>query len=145
MPRKDYAAQLEYNREWARKNYAKKAAAREQVAENQKTRRANRREYLAERLGDCCVKCGCKDNLEYDHINPGLKQSNTSILAIGADKLESEIANTQVLCKDCHKERSRLQRRAAYKHFFSLPLEQQEELMGEVKGCTGFTPRLVVE
>ena len=67
--------------------------------------------------------------LEIDHINPGLKKNRISPLSQGISKTICELDNLQLLCKSCHKERSKHQRNAAWNLFKSLPLEKQEKLI----------------
>jgi len=86
--------------------------------------------YIAEQLGSSCCKCGSKDRLELDHINPKLYHDkkrrgfNTSMKVFEQTK-----DNLQILCYDCHKKRSRAQQKAAWELFINLPLDEQERLM----------------
>ena len=95
---------------------------------NEKGREA-RRKFLLESLGSSCVKCGATEDLEFDHINPTLKNSRQSFLSMGILTLEKEIDNIQVLCHTCHKTKSTAQKKAAWKLFTDLPLEAQEALI----------------
>lgn len=61
-----------------------------------------RAEWLADK---CCVKCGSKDKLHVDHIDPRTKVSHR-IWSWSAPRRAEELAKCQVLCKDCHKEKS---------------------------------------
>jgi 5-methylcytosine-specific restriction endonuclease McrA len=96
-----------------------------------KEKREKRRELIYEALGNQCVECGSKSNLEIDHINPGLKQSRVSPLSQGFSKTINELENLQLLCKFCHTKRTQHQRNAAWNLFKSLPLEQQNILIEE--------------
>lgn len=64
---------------------------------------------IFEKLGDSCVVCGSKSNLEIDHID----ESNKSFGVLGnwsiKDKeiLQIELEKCQLLCKACHKEKTR--------------------------------------
>jgi hypothetical protein len=61
---------------------------------------------LIEMLGDCCVRCGSTEDLEFDHIDPA-----TKCFAIGAglskawDVLVAEALKCQLLCPPCHREK----------------------------------------
>ena len=87
--------------------------------------RAERKQWLLENVSNRCEFCGSTDNLEFDHINPGLKENRVSFLAKGITTLEAQKDNIRVLCHSCHHEHSRAQRKAAFHVFFSLPLEEQ--------------------
>ena len=86
--------------------------------------------YIAEHLGSSCCKCGSKDRLELDHINPLLYHDkkrrgfNTSMKVFNETK-----HNLQILCHKCHKERSIAQQKASWDLFINLPLDEQERLM----------------
>ena len=49
----------------------------------------------------CCVRCGSKERLELDHIDPKLKVSH-NIWSWSEARQAEEIAKCQVLCHDCH-------------------------------------------
>ena len=55
-----------------------------------------RRTPLLEKFGYKCAKCDCKENLEVDHIKPCFSHPE---LAFDED-------NVQILCKECHREKS---------------------------------------
>ena len=55
-----------------------------------------RRTPLLEKFGYKCAKCDCKENLEVDHIKPCFSHPE---LAFNED-------NVQILCKECHREKS---------------------------------------
>ena len=125
MAYKSKEDQLAKQRELYRKNPDKYKA-------RNKLKREKRREQILESLGGCCVKCGSTTSLEIDHINPGLKSGRQSILSYGMPRAMSEIDNLQLLCNTCHKVKSDAQRKAAYKFFFSQPLEKQEQLILDI-------------
>lgn len=49
-----------------------------------------------------CVKCGSKERLELDHIDPSTKISH-NIWSWSEIRRSEELAKCQVLCYDCHK------------------------------------------
>lgn len=69
--------------------------------------RAKRREAAKKKLGDVCSVCGSDQNLEFDHIDRTTKiDSIANLLTNSKDTLKSELDKCQLLCKDCHQEKS---------------------------------------
>ena len=126
MAYKNKEDQLAKQRECYRRNPHKRL-------QEQKEKREKRRQVIFETLGGCCVQCGSTTSLEIDHINPLHKKSRQSVLSQGLSKTMTELDNLQLLCKVCHKVKSDAQRVAAYKLFFSLPLQEQEKLISQVQ------------
>lgn len=92
--------------------------------------RERKREYIYEQLGySCCKMCGCKTNLEFDHINPSLKTTQRFLPTLSYSRLDEELSNIQLLCRDCHRERSDAQQDAAWELFSKLSTSEQEELV----------------
>lgn len=77
---------------------------REYVAKRYKRLRS---EWI-ERLGGSCAACGSRDNLEFDHIDASQKKYNIGkILSTHSkQKVEEEMARCQLLCKECHLEKT---------------------------------------
>ena len=67
--------------------------------------------FLEERDGsEGCVKCGSKQQLELDHINPEDKEWNPKRSMSSkklSEKFWKEIDKCQLLCYDCHKEKTK--------------------------------------
>lgn len=85
MPLKTKEEQTEYQRQWM----------------NQ------RRQDWIDSQGGCCVECGSADQLEVDHIDPALKTMKPSSLWSRRQEIrDAELANCQVLCYDCHLEKT---------------------------------------
>lgn len=81
MPYADKEKQREYQRQWM----------------------ANRRaEFFT---GKACVQCDSTDRLELDHIDRQVKVSH-NIWSWSRERREAEIAKCQVLCHDCHREKT---------------------------------------
>ena len=61
------------------------------------------------RLGGKCNKCGSKDNLQFDHIDPSTKSFAIAkyIASCFEKKFEEEIIKCQLLCEECHKKKTR--------------------------------------
>ncbi len=64
------------------------------------------RKYIIETLGGCCKKCGFKDydcSLDVHHLNPSTKDKNfNSIRGWDKKRIDKEIMNCILLCKNCH-------------------------------------------
>lgn len=75
-----------------------------------KERYERRRSEWIETLGGVCVECGTNERLEFDHIDPLSKEySVAKILSGGSEaKVATEMAKCQLLCHDCHKDKSRV-------------------------------------
>lgn len=95
MPIKDKQARLEYQREW--------------VAER-------RKRFFADKS---CVECGSTDRLELDHIDRTTKISNR-IWSWREDRRLAEISKCQILCHDCHKEKSSLESQQQLSYAYRL-------------------------
>ena len=151
MPYKDKAKAREQKRRWREQNpdkvkeisrrwyerngYTKlDTRTKEQHAAKNKKARESRIQLLHEHLGDKCVNCGSKDNLEFDHIDPSLKASKTPPQAMGISTIKNELPNLQVLCHDCHKIKSNAQKHAAWWLLCQLSLDEQTELMQQFEG-----------
>lgn len=81
MPHKDPEIRRAYHRNWVRKRKA---------------------EWF---LGKTCVRCGSVRNLELDHIER-LTKVSTSVFSWSAAARDAELAKCQVLCRDCHRQKS---------------------------------------
>lgn len=67
-----------------------------------------RRAEAIEHLGGKCARCGTTDQLEVDHINPADKTHNIAkVWSYSKEKFWAEIAKCQVLCTECHKNKTR--------------------------------------
>ena len=64
-----------------------------------------------EKLGGECVKCGVKERLQFDHIYPKNKSFEITRRLLMGDrkKFEEELDKCQLLCYDCHREKTREQ------------------------------------
>ncbi len=68
-----------------------------------------RRLEFIEYLGGACVRCGTDQGLEFDHINRFSKSFNIAkrMVSMNYEELKLEIDKCQLLCKECHLEKSR--------------------------------------
>lgn len=67
------------------------------------TDKKKRRADAITSLGGKCVKCGTDKHLQFDHIDPSLKEMNISkALASTNEILKRELAKYQLLCYGCH-------------------------------------------
>lgn len=59
-------------------------------------------------LGEECSKCQSKDKLQIDHIDHATKEFDISKnWAISWERLTPELDKCQLLCKDCHLDKSK--------------------------------------
>lgn len=73
-----------------------------------KNRYHTKREELKKRLGGKCVECGSVKDLHFDHKDKKKKTINLSDVHFVKDELiEKELKNIQLLCNNCHKEKTR--------------------------------------
>lgn len=73
----------------------------------QRERSAARRAAWVDANGPC-VQCGSTENLEVDHIDPAEKEAAVGALwARSAEVRAAELAKCQVLCRSCHREKTR--------------------------------------
>lgn len=82
--------------------------------------RKYKREWVARRRaqffsGKACVKCGSNHRLELDHIDPSLKESH-NIWSWSQKRRDEEIAKCQILCHDCHSEKTIAYNSRPYTH-----------------------------
>jgi len=71
--------------------------------------RRKRKKELIDLLGGKCVMCGSKNNLEFDHIDKSKKEHKiTRILEYSMDRIMQELNKCQLLCKECHLEKTSL-------------------------------------
>ncbi len=74
--------------------------------------RERTRAWAMELLGGKCAKCGGTDRLQFDHRDPANK---TFTISVGiADcfskaRLETELTKCQLLCVDCHRQKTSLE------------------------------------
>ena len=89
-----------------------KAFLKEYHVSYHQKRYANRISEMMIYLGSECVKCGTKESLEFDHIDPKTKEfSITRKWTRSWDILQPELDKCQLLCKECHLEKTKLQRK----------------------------------
>lgn len=76
--------------------------------EYMKKRYHQKRQELIDKLGGKCVRCSKTNDLHLDHINKKKKSIRMSDIHSVADaKVQKEIKNIQILCKDCHKDKTK--------------------------------------
>jgi 5-methylcytosine-specific restriction endonuclease McrA len=78
--------------------------------EYMKARYHARRNKLVSLLGGCCSKCKVTENLELDHFDPTSKYKSMAHLSSASEEIWSEESmKCQLLCADCHLEKSKLE------------------------------------
>ena len=62
-----------------------------------------------EKLGGKCVKCGATERLQFDHIYPKDKsfEITRKLLMGDREKFQEELDKCQLLCYDCHLEKTK--------------------------------------
>ncbi len=67
-------------------------------------RRKKNKQYAIQQLGGKCIKCGEKEDLQFDHKDRKIKkQSIANMLAHSIEKLNKELEKCQLLCEPCHR------------------------------------------
>ena len=75
-----------------------------------------RDEWIAEQ-GGVCATCGSDESLEVDHIDPALKTMYPRAIWSRTEAVRiKELANCQVLCSDCHKAKTKLDKFVQHEH-----------------------------
>ena len=74
---------------------------------------------IVEQMGGCCVRCGVREGLQFDHINPSTKSERmrgpgriSNIENLSPKERCAEVEKCQLLCKPCHKVKSARDRAA---------------------------------
>ena len=63
-----------------------------------------RKEVAMDHLGGVCVRCGTKENLAFDHIDPTTKYQQVSRMSTASEeRFWNEVAKCQLLCTECHR------------------------------------------
>ncbi len=63
---------------------------------------------LKKNLGNVCVECNSENGLQFDHIDPSIKEfAIASNWGLSWKRLLPELAKCQLLCKPCHLTKSR--------------------------------------
>jgi 5-methylcytosine-specific restriction endonuclease McrA len=91
----------------------------------------NRRQQWVEENGPCAY-CGSWERLEVDHINPEEKWSHR-IWAYREEKRLKELEKCQVLCYDCHKQKTRDEEVAAGKRMSDVQIQQAQQMVAAGK------------
>ena len=111
MPYSNKEKKREYNKKYYELNTEKRAEYnqlnKEQKREYTKAHRYEKKELCLEYLGGKCVKCGTTHNLQFDHIKrEGKKYNIAGRLTNDFTILKEELDKCQLLCYDCHLEKT---------------------------------------
>lgn len=81
-----------------------------------KRRYYRRKQWAIDFLGGLCANCGADEDLEFDHVDPETKDFTITerIHGTPTHRLEVELAKCQLLCSECHKEKTYLEDREGY-------------------------------
>ena len=102
-----------------------------------KNRRQRNRDHVKGRKlqAGCCASCKricTAENFEefhWDHLEPSLKSSSVSRMGTHSiDVIDSEIAKCQLLCANCHVERTKEQGHYAFRKEQSFTYFSQDQL-----------------
>ena len=114
-----YWEDVEHSRQKSREYYHNNIDERREYDRNRKQEKSvyrKKRYYETlsesmEKLGGKCVKCGATERLEFDHIDPKNKSfCITSRLLMGdREKFQEELDKCQLLCYNCHLEKTKQQ------------------------------------
>ena len=131
---KRFESNAAYKKWWAEQNKQhcqdyKKAyylENKERSLQNRRELKETNKRMALETLGGKCVDCGCKDNLEFDHIIP---QGSTKVSQLygSTNQLKEELKKCVLRCKTCHKERTKQQHTLAWHILKCLPAETLEQ------------------
>ncbi len=79
----------------------------DQKREYDRLRASNARAEWVASQGGVCLKCGSEDRIEIDHIDPSKKEYKIATIWSRKKEIrEYELAKCQLLCYDCHKEKT---------------------------------------
>ncbi|MGL4998015.1 MAG: hypothetical protein ACRC5T_03425 [Cetobacterium sp.] len=72
-------------------------------------RRKGRREAILELSGNCCSICSSTENLEFNHVDRSTKLFVLSGKGLDKswEKILAELDKCELLCRDCHLEKTR--------------------------------------
>ena len=102
---------------------------RQKIYHQSTLRKRKYKEWAVEHLGGECVKCGSVEQLEFDHVYPGSKDRAISDVMASRHKLTEELKKCQLLCKSCHREKTKTQQRKAWELLCQMPDELYDKLM----------------
>jgi 5-methylcytosine-specific restriction endonuclease McrA len=88
---------------------AAKSPRADYMREYMKNRYHNTRDKITDALGGQCARCGSVEGpFHFDHKNKKKKTMRASDLhSVNDEKFNSEINNLQLLCPECHKEKTK--------------------------------------
>lgn len=107
MPYKDAAQAAAYQKRYQRKN-------RKRLLEQKRIRRLAQRNFIWDAKRKPCTDCGVQYNpwvMDFDHVR-GVKRYNLNRLTKNSaswETIKKEIAKCEVVCSNCHRERTHLQ------------------------------------
>jgi 5-methylcytosine-specific restriction endonuclease McrA len=82
--------------------------------QGQNERTQFRRAGLIWVLGGKCADCGSTEDLQFDHIDlDGPCSAKSGVWRLAWERILADLFNLQLLCPDCHIEKSRLEQRNA--------------------------------
>lgn len=101
-------------------------------SERQIARWQERRGKAITLFGGKCGKCGSKERLEFDHIDPRTKSfKSRRMFSVSAKRLADELKKCQLLCYECHKLKTASDR-LKYPRIFGRPKIPLEMAHGKI-------------
>lgn len=92
------------------KEEERKAKRRQYQKEYQRRWIEDRKQKGLEILGGKCVKCGSTERLEFDHVDPKIKNEKIrhggSLFSLKWEDVLEELKRCQLLCRPCHIEKT---------------------------------------
>jgi hypothetical protein len=85
---------------------------KELVLERNKKIRQKKKDYIREAKNVPCADCGIQYPhyvMDFDHRDPNEKEANIALMVsqgFGWDKVLNEIAKCDIVCSNCHRERT---------------------------------------
>lgn len=102
MPHKDPEESADYKRQWEEKQ-------KENNRFRQRERKAKNRKITDEIKSVPCTDCGVQYPpyvMDLDHVRGEKTGMVSAMLHYGEDRIREEISKTEVVCANCHRERT---------------------------------------
>src|SRR5690349_10440895 len=103
MPYKDRERQLQYQRDYEKRN-------RERLSAEKKIRRKEQRDFIWQAKSVPCADCGIQYDpwiMDFDHVRGEKKYNLNRLMQISVNyqTIRDEIAKCEVVCSNCHRAR----------------------------------------
>lgn len=110
-----YWEDIEHSRQKSKEYAENRIKKRREYDKSEKRRQVWKKKYYQalseskEKLGGKCIKCGATERLQFDHIHPKNKsfEITKNLLMGDKEKFQEELDKCQLLCYDCHLEKTK--------------------------------------